>query len=252
MKKFNSLIILLFLICLFFSCQTTKNLNPAASGFNATDSDAKAIKIADEVMIAMGGRKNWDDTKIISWNFFGARKLAWNKHTGDVRIKSDKERYTVLMNIFTDKGKVMKRGELIQNPDSLQYYLQKGKEAWINDSYWLVMPFKLKDSGVRLKYLGESTTDEGAKTDLLELTFVNVGTTPENKYHVHIDKLTRLVSQWDFYSKANDPEPRFKTPWKSYQKYGNILLSSSRGKNYELTDIIVRDEVPPRFFSDFK
>ena len=47
--------------------------NPAAEGFNMEGSDPKAISIADEVMTAMGGRKNWNNTRYITWNFFGAR-----------------------------------------------------------------------------------------------------------------------------------------------------------------------------------
>ncbi len=49
--------------------------NAPAEGFNAADSDTKAIAIAiaDEVMSTMGGRKNWDDTRYITWRFFGFR-----------------------------------------------------------------------------------------------------------------------------------------------------------------------------------
>ena len=39
--------------------------------------------------------------------------------------------------------------------------------AWINDSYWLVMPYKLLDPGVRLRHLGERTTSEGETADVL-------------------------------------------------------------------------------------
>ncbi len=253
MKQLKILIVFIsvFWIFFLFSCHSTKNLNPAANGFNAQDSDNKAIKIADEVMTAMGGRKNWDETKVIYWDFFGARKLAWNKETGDVRITSNKDNYTVLMNIFTDKGQVMRQDKIVEHPDSVQFYLQKGKEAWINDSYWLVMPFKLKDSGVRLKYLGEGKTEEGTLSDILELTFVDVGKTPENKYHVYVDKGTKLVTQWDFYNNASDEKPRFKTPWKDYKQHGKILLSSNRGENYELKGISVYEKAPEGFFNSF-
>ena len=50
-------------------------INPAAEGFNLEASDEKAIALADEVMEAMGGRKNWDATRYIRWNFFGRRTL---------------------------------------------------------------------------------------------------------------------------------------------------------------------------------
>jgi len=108
---------------------------------------------------------------------------------------------------------------------------------WINDSYWLVMPYKLKDSGVTLTYAGEEVSDT-INADILELRFKNVGKTPDNKYQIYVNKKDRLIKQWAFYPKASDEEPRFKTPWKDYKAYGSILLSGDRGK-YMLTDIRV-------------
>ena len=71
------------------------------------------------------------------------------------------------MNIHSMKGKVKMGGEELSHPDSLSKYLEKGKNMWINDSYWLVMPYKLKDSGVTLKYVGEEENEE-VKTDVLD------------------------------------------------------------------------------------
>ncbi|MEJ2086172.1 MAG: hypothetical protein P8Y44_10915, partial [Acidobacteriota bacterium] len=48
--------------------------NPPAPGFNAEASDDEAIVIADQVMEALGGRKAWDDTRYLTWNFFGRRR----------------------------------------------------------------------------------------------------------------------------------------------------------------------------------
>ena len=68
-----------------------------------------------------------------------------------------------LMNIHSMEGKVKRGEKLITNPDTLQNFLKYGKSTWINDAYWLVMPFKLKDSGVTLKYIGQDTTEAGLK-----------------------------------------------------------------------------------------
>lgn len=252
MKYSIVLALFIFGLCLI-ACQSTQKLgqNPAAPGFKLNESDPKAIAIADEVMLAMGGRKNWDKTRYLVWNFFGARKLTWDKLKGRVRIESQKDDFTVLMNIFTNEGQVKKGNEVFTQPDSLRKYLDKGKNIWINDSYWLVMPFKLKDSGVRLKYLGERETEAGEKADVLELTFQEVGSTPENKYDVYVDKKTRLVNQWDFYSKAENEEARFKTPWQNYQPHGKILLSGDRGGDYQLTEIGVYDKMGDAIFEQF-
>lgn len=247
------LIIILVTTFLLSSCtenkKTTKafsdiipveDINPAAEGFNATDSDPKAIELADKVMLAMGGRAAYDQARYLSWNFFGSRKHVWDKHTGEVYIKNLREDYELYMNINDMEGRMVVAGLDIVNLDTLAVYLEKGKSMWINDAYWLVMPYKLKDSGVTLKYLGESKTEKGTASEKLELTFSEVGKTPNNKYHIHIDKYNYLVSQWDFFTNATDTIPRFSSPWEGYQDYGGIILSGGRGKN-SLTEIEVSE-----------
>ncbi|QMU31535.1 hypothetical protein HUW48_11815 [Adhaeribacter radiodurans] len=224
--------------------------NPPMDGFNLAGSDPKAIQIADSVMAAQGGRQNWDATHYIAWNFFGARKLIWDKYTGNVRIENLKDSTKTLVNINTGKGKVFKNGTEVTQPDSLAKYLKEGKEAWINDSYWLVMPFKLKDSGVTLKYVGEDTVSAGRQADVLQLTFQNVGVTPDNKYLVYVDKASHLVAKWAHYRNVNDSAAAFVMPWQDYQTHGHIKLSGDRGKA-KLTDIQVFDELPETVFTSF-
>lgn len=221
--------------------------NPAAEGFNLDSSDAKAIAIADEVMTAMGGYANWANTRYIQWNFFGSRRLLWDKHTGDVKVESIKNGDVMVTNINTGEGIAKRDNQLITHPDSLKPFLTAAKNAWINDSYWLVMPFKLKDSGVTLKYIGEDTTDAGVLSDVLSLTFKEVGITPQNKYHVFVDQTSHLVTQWQFFLNTTDEAPRFSTLWSAYQKHGNILLSGARGTN-NLTEIQVMKTVPEGTF----
>jgi hypothetical protein len=239
------------LICLLAACQTpqkstqsvpttsAKEVNPAAAGFDAAGSDPAAIAIANEVMLAQGGRTAWDNTHFIAWNFFGSRKLNWDKWTGVVTVEWLKKPWKVVVDIDDTTGKVWLNGTEQTQPDTLAKYLDLGKKAWINDSYWLVMPYKLKDSGVTLKSLGKSNTEDGLSADLLQLTFKGVGVTPDNKYHVWVDQNTRLVTQWAFFTKYTDEKPAFVNPWKDYKKYGQIMLSGDRGRG-KLEGIEVR------------
>ena len=253
MKAFP-VVLLSGLFILLWACQSpTHNApatgNPPAPGFNLNGSDKKAIAIADEVMEAMGGRKNWDDTRYLTWNFFNVRKHYWDKHTGNIRIESLKDSNIYLLNLNSMVGKVLYNGEILEGPDANEH-LNKATEMWINDSYWLFMPFKLKDDGVTLKYSGEATTIGNRPADVLELTFDNVGVTPHNKYHIYVDKKNRLVSQWDYYQSANDEAPRFQLPWEDYKLYGKIKLSGSRGQRH-IEDIAVLDKMPPELFTQF-
>lgn len=223
--------------------------NPPASGFNLDDSDAEAILIADDVMEAMGGYENWKETRYISWTFFGRRSLLWDKWTGNVRIEIPKTKEVILVNVNDSTGQAMLNGQVMTEKNSLQdKYLNKAITIWINDSYWLVMPFKLKDSGVTLKYKGIAKTLDSTTTKMLQLTFDNVGLTPEHKYNVYVDTTTNLVCQWDYFEDAANSEPRFTMPWKDYNQYGQIKLSGNRGGGM-LTNIEVLEEVDSERFT---
>ena len=225
--------------------------NPSAEGFNESGSDRKAIEIADKVMIAMGGRNNWDTERFFTWNFFGSRSLWWDKLNGDVRIQMHKADSTlILVNIFDGTGRVYSNGEEMNHPDSLSKYLKRGKGIWINDAYWLFMPFKLKDSGVTLTYVGEDTTQAGIAADVLQLTFEGVGNTPQNKYHVWVDRSDNLIKQWAFFRENDMAEPNFITPWIGYKEYGSIILSGDRGKR-KITNIAVLEYMDESNFNDF-
>jgi len=223
--------------------------NPPAEGFNLQGSDRQAIETADQVMVELGGRRAWNETRFLTWSFFGRRRHVWDKQTGDIRIEGvdrDTEHpYLILMNLRTKRGRAWKEGVPVTDPDELATILENGESAWINDSYWMFMPYKLKDSGVTLKYLGRGQTLDGHQAEVLELTFEAVGRTPENKYHVYVAADSGLVEQWDFYSNAADKEPRFSSPWHNWQRYGRILLSDDRGENGH-TDIAVLDHLPPQ------
>ncbi len=248
-----------FCFALLCSCADKKNSaqadkeeeNPPCEGFDMAGSDAKAIEIADKVMVAMGGRKNWDQERFFQWNFFGSRTLWWDKLNGDVRIEMHKGDSSIyLINIFDDAGRVFKNGAELTQPDSVAKYMKKAKGIWINDAYWLFMPFKLKDTGVTLKYVGEGATESGIASDIIQLTFKNVGNTPQNKYHVWVDKSDHLVKQWAFFRENDKTEPNFVNPWQAYTKHGSLLLSGDRGKR-KITDIHVAGKMDETTFTSF-
>ena len=247
----------LLLVFLLFRCGNYDNgtsgepVYPEMEGFNKEASDSAAIAIADSVMLAMGGWDSWQNTHFISWNFFDARKLIWDKWTGNVRINSLKNDFEAILNIHDNQGRVMLNGKEITEPDSLQQLLDQAKSYWINDSYWLVMPYKLKDSGVTLKYAGQDDIENAGPSYILQLTFDNVGITPENKYKVWVDKQSFLVRQWAFFRSADQDTANFITPWNNYQNYGGILLSGDRGQR-NISEIMVFEELPEEVFSSFE
>lgn len=214
-------------------------------------SDKKAIKLAIQVQDSSGGYETWQNKRYLSWIFFDTRSWIWDKKTGDVRINSLEKDQTILMNLNSREGKVKKGGKQVTNPDSLEKYLDMGYNLWANDSYWLFMPFKMLDPGVRLKYVGEKTTMNDYKADVVELTFDSVGITPQNKYHVYIGKEDKLVRQWDYYSSAEKEEPAIRVPWTHYNEFNGLKLSMMRGGNARITNISVRDSLNREVFKKF-
>ncbi len=255
----RSFVLLLFILTLISACKrtttdqadsTTSEVitynNPPADGFNVEDSNPIAIMLADQAMNAMGGREAWDNTRYISWNFFGRRQLFWDKFENKVRVDRDNMVMSLDMDDMT--GQVWRDGEALQNPDTVNKYLKSAKDIWINDAYWLFMPFKLKDSGVTLSYVRDDTTMAGEPSSVLWLTFQDVGNTPQNAYEVWVSNDTRLIRQWAFYRNKGDQEPAFTLPWDNYQQHGKILLSGDRGDR-KITDIKVWEKPPKNVFS---
>lgn len=210
--------------------------------------DEKAAAIAAEVMTAMGGSEAYDETRFLTWRFFGKRYHVWDKHTGDIRVETGKG-LVVVMNLHTQKGRAWQEGTEVTDEAELKPLLTRGYEMWINDSYWLVMPYKLRDPGVTLAYTREDKTEDGRAAHVLTLTFEEVGVTPENKYEVFVDAESKLVTQWSFFRKAEDTEPGFTNPWINWEKHGKIMLSADRGRGKH-TDVAVLDSVPKGTFSE--
>ncbi|MEL6536405.1 MAG: hypothetical protein AAFQ98_13395 [Bacteroidota bacterium] len=257
----RKLFILTLLSGVLFACQPSNTTttdttapmaeeNPAAPGFNQTGSDPKAIALADSVMQAMGGRKAWDNIRYLSWNFFGRRTHHWDRYTGQIKIESPGDSTVYLSNVLTGKGRVSVGGVEVTDSVQLAELVERAKRIWINDSYWLIMPFKLKDSGVTLTYKGMQPTLDSVESHVLVLQFEGVGVTPENKYEVYVDPVSYLVTQWDFYRDATDTEAGFQIPWKQYEPYSGVMVSGDRGQ-YQLEIYSIGESVPTDVFSDF-
>lgn len=208
------------------------------------DSDARAVEIAQAVMEKMGGWDAWDRTRYLSWKFFGGRKHDWDRRTADIRIegKAGEDEYLWLMNVDTRTGRVWKGGVEITEAAALADALDLGRQIWVNDSYWLVMPYKLLDPGVTLKYSGVRPMADGRPADVLTLTFgEGVGYTPNNRYEVFVAQDTGLVEQWSFFENASDAEPRFTMPWSGWQKFGDIMLATGKGRDADWAIVVSRE-----------
>jgi hypothetical protein len=98
----------------------------------------------------------------------------------------------------------------------------------VNDTYWIIMPFKLRDNGTRLKYVRTHEDTNGATYDVLELSFMpNVGLTPQDKYWLYVNAKTHLIDRWEYVLTGQKPPPQGST-WESWTPIGPIQLSLAR------------------------
>ena len=216
----------------------------------SADSDPRAIEVAKAVLEKMGGQRSWDETRFVSWNFFGNRTHVWDRQTGDLRLELSREedRFLILMNVESRDGRVWRNGEALDDPEEIAEWLQQTHQIWINDAYWMFMPYKLLDPGVTLRYGGERNTEEGHPAHVLDLTFADgVGYTPQNRYEVLVGSDSGLVEQWDFFPDAADTEPRFRMPWANWKQFGRIMLATDHGEGADW-EIAVHEDLPRSVF----
>jgi hypothetical protein len=218
-----------------------------------------ASDVANQVMQALGGKEAWDNTHFLRFTFAGRRTHHWDKHTGRHRVEGqtpEGKKYVVLENINTHQGEAWLDGKKVEG-DELKTWLDRGYGAWINDTYWLLMPYKLQDPGVNLTYEGTEQLD-GNTYDKLHLSFGNVGLTPGDEYWAWINRDTHLMDRWAYLLQAAPGEQRAAEPtawrWQGWQKYGKVLLAPTRAqvtgdRKLELSDIAVFDTLPDSVFT---
>ena len=242
------LIIILALCLLPLFSQAQKKSKMAADGFNAAGSDAKAIALADKVIQNMGGYDAWNNTRYIAWTWRNQYHI-WDKFQNRYRLERG-DTLVVIADLNTKEGVAYSNGKEIKDPDRRNKLITGMYPSWANDSYWLALPFKLKDSGVTLKYKGEGKTQTGTDADLIELTFKGVGVTPDNRYILAIDKTSGLITEWSFFRNYADEKPTFTRPWTDYHQYGKIKLASSRGDApMGMNNIAVTQKIPDEVFN---
>ncbi|MEM1217519.1 MAG: hypothetical protein AAGH79_01330 [Bacteroidota bacterium] len=219
------------------------NAAPTEPTYLQGEADDRAAEWANKVMDASGGLQAWQEAAVLQWNFFGRRLHTWDKQKNINHVSYVDGSLDILIDLNKQTGRVWLAGTEQSNPDTLAKYLDLGNRLWINDSYWVFLPYKLRDPGTKLSYLGVDTTDN-QQLESLELVFTDsVGVTPQNKYHIYIDPSTNLMAGWSYFPNRTDSIAQFRLPWAEYKDYGPLRLSGSRGK-YEISEIAYLEEWP--------
>ena len=205
------------------------------------DSDPRAVAIADQVMKSLGGKERWDALVGLRWTFQGAvgdtlrpgRRHAWNKHTGWHRVDGTSRQgqpFCFIDQLDRGEGMAWMDGTSIEG-DSLGKLMRRAKSLWTNDTYWMLMPYKLRDPGVRLGYDGE--VREGDTTyDRITLAFDHVGETPGDRYWVYVNRSNHRVEKWEHLLQGASPPP-VSWSWEGWEQHDGLWFPTihRRGSN---------------------
>lgn len=216
------------------------------------EADAQAQKVIKRLWQGLGGKKAWQETHYIRFTFAGRRTHFWDRYTGRHRLTGktkDGKTYLVLDNIQTQKGRVWLDGKEITGEQAAKF-LKLSYAAWVNDTYWLLMPYKLENPGVHVTYDGKKKVGP-SKDDVLHLSFGKVGLTPGDQYWVYVSPATGLVDRFTYHLQGHQ---KGTWNWLDWQRYGGIMLSPKRtrvdGKGeLDLANIKVFDQLPDSVFN---
>lgn len=221
--------------------------------------DPKAVEVAQAMMDAMGGQEAWNNARYIRYDFHVSnaegtrvnRAHLWDKWEGRYRYEfqnAEGAHTVVLFNVNSKEGTAVRDGEALAG-EALTEAIDGAYKAYINDMYWLAMPWKWLDDGVSLKYLGEEE-HAGKPCDVVELSFQSVGLTPGDTYRGYVDKESRMMIHWAYTLQSGNEGA---WDWE-YAKTGGIMLGKDHdngsGMSIAMGEPQASAEIDETYFTD--
>lgn len=196
-----------------FCLVLTLLLAPATQPAAPTGDDSPEVALARQIVKASGGDV-WPSVKRLKFTFNveSEGKLALSaRHDWDVRsgvatvTVGDK---TMTCNVYEQKQR---------EGDELAAF-----KRWTNDAYWLLMPLKLLDGGVKFSPL-VTTLDMPPSRGKMTMSFENVGLTPGDQYDLSIDLKLNRIDHWTY---RPSPDRATGFTWENYQDFNGLVLST--------------------------
>jgi hypothetical protein len=226
--------------------------------------DAEVTRIHTRMVETMAPNRGWERTRYLEFDWAVARadggppairSHRWDRWEGLARVENTLQDGRSLVAIFPteapETGSVWINGIAVTDVEERETRLRSAYSTHINDSYWLIMPYKWTDPGVTVRYLGvEEELESGVRWEKVELSFEEVGLTPQNVYRAWINSETGLMERWEHFRSAEaSPSPM---NWEEWTGTGPLTLARNRSWNGQLRiyfpHMVAAEAVPPGAF----
>lgn len=158
----------------------TSAREPPGPKFDPSKSDAEALATADAGVAALGGAEAWDKVQQLSFTvryLIDGQPVAWYVHHWDrwngrhnyraadlkAEVPEDERPWSeVYYDVFDDGVKVhaFYDGNELDHGSANQFRAE-AKKRLVEDTYWLTLPYRLRESGVQVTSDGETSPTDG-------------------------------------------------------------------------------------------
>ena len=177
-----------------------------------------AEELADEMLKALN-KPAFDSLSVIKFTYPGGHSYNWNLEGNTVQV------------MWNENDVFLNLNESVDEFSTLQY---EAYEYFLNDSFWLVAPFKVRDEGVM-----RSTVDVKDGRGLL-VTYTSGGVTPGDSYLWIIGE-DGFPKAWKLWT-SNVPIGGLKIGWGGWVEKKGVWFSTfhpSAVIDLEITDLEV-------------
>ncbi|WP_353778467.1 hypothetical protein [Winogradskyella sp. 3972H.M.0a.05] len=167
---------------LFFGFLYLKYNEPLPEGIMGSEADVLATRMLDAL-----NHDAYEATDHIEFTFKNRHHYKWNKAENSCEVYWKHYKVDLDLNNYGDSKVFI--GETEYEGEDKAKLIKKAWDYFNNDTFWLVAPYKVFDSGVERRLV---KTEEGK--DALLVTYTSGGSTPGDSYLWHFDDTGKPIS----------------------------------------------------------
>lgn len=229
-----------------------------SGGADAGAASDSAELLADRVLEWHGGSDAWESTRFLRFDWIVEREgetavrrsHAWDRWEGDYRLaytRGDDSRVVALFSLSTlasdtlsPVGDVWVDGGRLEG-SARDSALDQAYRAFVNDSYWLLMPLKWRDPGVHLAYAGREELPDGEAYPAVHLTFDEGLGVTDDEYWGFVDPETGEMVAWRFHLEGDEQEGPV-IWWRDWRTFGPQQLKLALDRRFEAGPVRIHFE----------